>query len=524
MGWGVVSVTFDGSHLADADALQRVRAGHPAAFGVLYERHVPGARRLARSLVSSQADADDIVAEVFAATFAAIRRGRGPQTDFVPYLLRSIRRECARTWRRTSPTRQTSLDQVGVDVSSDPDDDYARTDEAGVLRDVFATLPSRMRDVLWQVEVEGLSHDEIARRSRSTPQAVAQLVVRARRALGERYLQAHLGGAATLPAACARTRGALAELVRGTTSPTLRRVVVAHLDTCAGCRAARDHLQLVNERLRGALAVTLATTVLAPRTWIVGLAGRATSWVLGPAVPLTVATSLAVIGVVAPPPMFEPDPPAAMAAAPTDVDPGAGAGGAGPESRLRPDPGRPGTVTAPTAATPGTPTPVTDEPDGWTVPPVADAAPVASVPTVPTAPDAAATAVLPPSEGAVADRPAADVPPAIARPVVDSVTPVVDAVTGVVEPAAAVVEPVTTAVVEPVTAVVDPVVTAIVEPVAPIVEPVTTAVVEPVVAIVDPVVVEPVAAVVDPVVAVVEPVTEIVVDVVPSVGPLTAGG
>jgi len=137
---------------------------------------------------------------------------------------------------------------------------------------------------------------------------------------------------------------------------------------------------------------------------------------------------------------------------------------------------------------------VTDEPDGWTVPPVADAAPVASVPTVPPPPDAAATAVLPPVEGAVADRPAADVPPAIARPVVDSVTPVVDAVTGVVEPAAAVVEPV------------------------------TTAVVEPVVAIVDPVVVEPVAAVVDPVVAVVEPVTEIVVDVVPSVGPLTAGG
>ncbi|MET0458556.1 MAG: sigma-70 family RNA polymerase sigma factor, partial [Ilumatobacteraceae bacterium] len=174
-----MSVTFDGSTLADGDALQRVRAGHPAAFGVLYERHLPSARRLARSLVSSPADADDIVAEVFAATFAAIRRGRGPETDFAPYLLRSIRRECHRTWRRTSPQRQTSLEVTGEDVAPEPDDDYARTDEAQVLHDAFAALPSKMRNVLWQVEVEGLSHDEIARRTGSSAPAVAQLVVRA---------------------------------------------------------------------------------------------------------------------------------------------------------------------------------------------------------------------------------------------------------------------------------------------------------------------------------------------------------
>ena len=85
---------------SEAELLRRVRNGDVATYGVLYERHLGAARRLARSLLADPSDADDVVAEVFSATFAAMRKGRGPADDFRPYVLTAVRRECQRTWRR----------------------------------------------------------------------------------------------------------------------------------------------------------------------------------------------------------------------------------------------------------------------------------------------------------------------------------------------------------------------------------------------------------------------------------------
>ena len=103
----------------DAEILQRMRDGDHGAYVVLYERYVGRSVRLAQSILR-RGDVDDIVAEVFAAAFAAIRRGKGPTDDFGPYVLSAVRRECYRASRRAvgavsrrrSPTPSSALGQA----------------------------------------------------------------------------------------------------------------------------------------------------------------------------------------------------------------------------------------------------------------------------------------------------------------------------------------------------------------------------------------------------------------------------
>ena len=222
---------------SEAEVLRRVRDGDTATYGVLYERHLGAARRLARSLLADASDADDVVAEVFAATFAAMRKGRGPADDFRSYVLTSVRRECQRTWRRGGRQRPGGEQVIDLAAARAGDrDEIEQHTEDEVVHHAFASLPPHMREVLWASEVENLSHADIAARTGSTSAAVAQLIVRARRLLGERYLDAHLPGVgAPLPATCVATRRVLAEVVRGTASATQRNLADSHLAECPAC-------------------------------------------------------------------------------------------------------------------------------------------------------------------------------------------------------------------------------------------------------------------------------------------------
>ena len=78
----------------DATLLNMVRAGNTAAFGLLYPRHERAARRLARDLVESTAEVDDVLAETFARVLDVTQRGGGPTDAFRPYLLTAVRRVC----------------------------------------------------------------------------------------------------------------------------------------------------------------------------------------------------------------------------------------------------------------------------------------------------------------------------------------------------------------------------------------------------------------------------------------------
>ena len=234
------------------------------------ERHVAAARRLARSLVDAPADADDIVAEVFAATFAAIRRGQRTDEDFraVRAALGAPRVPAVVASRRTS--RSLALDVA--ERSADPSDDFARRDERELLRaGVRRRCRRGCRPCCGSIEVEGLSHAEIARRTRSTPQAIGQLAVRARRALGRALPPGPPGGHGRPPTCrspCATARASLAELVRGTANAAGDGRSTDAPRRCAACAEAHDDLCVVNERLRGLTLLAVATTVAVPKRWV----------------------------------------------------------------------------------------------------------------------------------------------------------------------------------------------------------------------------------------------------------------
>ena len=226
-------------------------------------------------------------------------------------MLRSVRRECYRTWRRGA--RQRSGGDAVVELASaraDGGDDLAGLIEGDVVRRAFEALPPRLRRVLWLTEVEGLSHEAVAEQLGTTSTNVAQLARRARLALGERYLAAHVS-TATVPTACAAPRRALVEAVRGTASRRAARLAADHVASCPSCADAAAELRVVNGRLRtGHLGGLLSAATLGEPASL-GLVARLVAWLAAPVPTLTVATTMAVVATVALPAaqsMAEPSP------------------------------------------------------------------------------------------------------------------------------------------------------------------------------------------------------------------------
>ena len=265
-----MTFALDAPEPSDGEVLRRVRAGETAAYGQLYERHVAAARRLARTLVGAPADADDIVAEVFAATFAAIRRGQRTARGLpavraalgaprVPAVVAS-RSAVSVARAPTSPSAPRTRATTSPAATS-----------ASCCGEAFVTLPARMQSVLWSVEVDG----PVARRDRP-PHAVDgtghRPVGRARparrSACGTSRRTWRARPTADLPVACATARASLAELVRGTATLAGDGRSTEHLAVCPACAAAHDDLCVVNERLRGLTLLAVATTVAVPKRWV----------------------------------------------------------------------------------------------------------------------------------------------------------------------------------------------------------------------------------------------------------------
>lgn len=305
-------------HLDEADILARVRRGDRHAYGLLYERHVANARRVARAVMHRSGDVDDAVAEAFAAAFAAIRRGKGPRDCFGPYIKSCVRHECFRLMRRSGrPTHEAA---AGAATGTD---EFDRLDEAEVVKDAFDSLPPRMQSVLWYTEVEGLSHAEVAGATGGSSQAVAQLALRARRELTTKYLQAHLTPTATLSAECRQTRDRLAAIVRGTASRRVSTKIAAHLAGCPDCASAEQNLVSVNSRLRSTPLAALIAGIGAPALVKLGWKARLVAAISGPTTNLSAMTSVVVLSAAVGPVPSAAVPPSAAGGATLEILAGA---------------------------------------------------------------------------------------------------------------------------------------------------------------------------------------------------------
>ena len=238
----------DGAGLDDRALIDCVRTGDLHAFGTLYERHVGAVRGLARRLCGNQADADDVVADVFTNTLRAIKSGRGPRDEMRSYVLTATRHTVIklRTRRDSGRAVPTSDEQLDRAVTDDP---FAGADSGDTIGAAFVQLPDRFRNVLWLSCVEDMPPAEVGRRTELSAGAVSSLTMRARRALARSYLVSRISQP-IVSADCIPIRDLLPSVVRDEAAAGTINRVDRHLASCCECREAFDEMQSLAGSLR----------------------------------------------------------------------------------------------------------------------------------------------------------------------------------------------------------------------------------------------------------------------------------
>lgn len=246
--------------LTDAELVDGVVAGYDDAFAQLYERHSMAAWRLGQTVTGNADDAADAVSEAFARVLVAVRAGHLDKGgSFRSYLLTATRNAALDNIRKTSRARPTEQDQLSEveSTSLTPSEHLTHDEEAALVAEAFRNLPERWRSILWLTEVDGVATKDAAQRLGLSPNGAAQLAVRARSGLRERFLQAHLRK--TVDPLCRTTVDRLGAYVGGGLSPRDLAKVDQHLAGCASCETQRKELEDVGTCLRrAALPIPLA--------------------------------------------------------------------------------------------------------------------------------------------------------------------------------------------------------------------------------------------------------------------------
>jgi len=249
------TTSADSALRSDADLIASSRAGDAGSFGVLYARHSGAALVVARQYTSARSDAEDVVADAFAAVWAALQGGSGPNDAFRAYLFTVVRRTAAvqRTkGRRTEPTDDVAILEAGSLAAPGAEEPTLAGFERTLVARAFASLPERWQAVLWHNEIEGLTPAEIAPLLGLTANSTAALAYRAREGLRQAYLQQHL--AEPLDESHRAVAAKLGGYVRGGLGARDTTLVETHLDECGECRALVLELRDVNRGLRGVIA------------------------------------------------------------------------------------------------------------------------------------------------------------------------------------------------------------------------------------------------------------------------------
>ena len=240
---------------SDPELIAGVRAGDTAAFGVLYERHVGAARKVASMYTNSAVDVDDVVSESFSRVLRALQRGDGPDLAFRAYLFTIVRRtgmDIINKGIRTKPRDDMGAYESTLGYGAPSDESTMDGFEHGMVADAFRSLPERWQAVLWYTEVEKKSPREIAPLLGLTANGVAALSYRAREALRQAYLQQHLNTSDEV--SCLEANAQLGAFVRGGLNKREAGRISDHVRDCVRCAALVAELEDVNRGMRGVIA------------------------------------------------------------------------------------------------------------------------------------------------------------------------------------------------------------------------------------------------------------------------------
>ena len=183
-----------GEWLADKDLVGRVNAGDGLAFRQVMERYNQCLYRVARAIMSDDAEAEDVVQESYVRAFAAMKDFRG-DSGLRTWLTRIVINEGRGRLRR----RRTRHDNGFVGQPGDggalivgfpggqpvesPDSQAARAEVRRLLETAIEALPDVFRLVYILREIQEYSVEETAALLAIAPETVKTRLHRARRLL-----------------------------------------------------------------------------------------------------------------------------------------------------------------------------------------------------------------------------------------------------------------------------------------------------------------------------------------------------
>jgi len=223
---------------SDERLIALIRRGNHAAFELLVARYQSRLLAFCRHMLGSREDAEDVLQEVFAASFNAILAD-DRAINVRPWLYRIARNRSLNHLRRVQPIGVDSMDvhlsEGGVTTA---DKVHKREDFRLLVADV-QDLPETQKTALLLREIDALSYEQIAEAMETTIPSVKSLLVRARVSLAE------AAEARTLT--CDQVReelGEVAEGLRRSTAPARR-----HVRGCERCQGFKSQLRTTNKAL-----------------------------------------------------------------------------------------------------------------------------------------------------------------------------------------------------------------------------------------------------------------------------------
>jgi RNA polymerase sigma factor (sigma-70 family) len=239
-----------------------IRRGHHGAFEALVQRYQPRLLAFCRHMLGSQEDAEDVLQEVFAASFNAICADDRP-INARPWLYRIARNRCLNHLRRPQPAGQDSMDVFERDGGTTTADTVHKREEFRHIVADVQELPETQRTALLLREIDALSYEQIAEAMDTTVPSVKSLLVRARVALAE-AAEARL-------LTCSEVRLELGQVAEGITrtSPPVRR----HLKRCDRCRTFKGELRNTSKAL--AAIAPIGPLLFMKKLWVAKLGAGA---------------------------------------------------------------------------------------------------------------------------------------------------------------------------------------------------------------------------------------------------------
>lgn len=153
--------------MADEDLMALAQRDDLEAFELLYERHKRVAYSLARRIVGSGGNADDVVQETFISVWRSIERYDPKRASVRTWLMRIVHRRAIDNLR--SQTVHSKRRADGEDLLDDvvsgepaPDTQALQQELSDNVREVLVDLPGEQRTVIELAYFNGFTHSEIA--------------------------------------------------------------------------------------------------------------------------------------------------------------------------------------------------------------------------------------------------------------------------------------------------------------------------------------------------------------------------